>query len=70
MDEEEGRRRGLLAPEPTPEVPEDERVEPWAWRGGLITPGHIRRRLRLYREFLERLAEREQEGGGDRGEPE
>jgi hypothetical protein len=57
MDSDEGERRGFRLPEPTREVPEDERVEPWSWRDK-FPPRHIRQRLRLYREFVERLGDR------------
>jgi hypothetical protein len=56
MDLEEGQRRGFGIPDRSPEIPEDERVEPWGWHSK-IAPRHIRRRLRLYREFLERLGD-------------
>ena len=55
MDSDEGRRRGLQLPDPTPDIPDADRVEPWGWHDK-APPRHIRERLRLYREHLERLA--------------
>jgi hypothetical protein len=58
MDLDEGRRRGLEEREPTQGVDEDERMEPWGLRDKRPSR-HIRHKLRLYREFLEGLGDRD-----------
>jgi hypothetical protein len=55
MDLTEGNRRNIRLPDPTPEIPEDDQTEPWGW-GDKEMPRYVRRRLKRYREFLEREA--------------
>jgi hypothetical protein len=57
MDSDEGKQRGLETRGPTLHVREDDQIEPWAW-GDKRMPWRIRRRLELYREFLERIGDR------------
>lgn len=59
MDLDEARFIGVEAPEPTLNVDIEDQVEPWGWHHKLI-PRRIRRRLELYREFIEGLASGDQ----------
>jgi len=49
----------LELPEPSPEPDEEDQGEPWGLRAGTRKHLRARGRLKLYREFLERIGDGE-----------